>query len=75
MIGMKLCGKCDLAFRLCLLVMNGGHSLQDLLLYCVNSVNSVNANNNGILRLNLQIGCRSPLLIVTDLIPLKTTAN
>ncbi len=49
-----------------LLVLNGGHSLQDLLLYCVDSVNSVNANNNGL---------RSPLLIVTDLIPLKTTAN
>ncbi|HSN96168.1 MAG TPA: hypothetical protein VLR10_03130 [Nitrososphaeraceae archaeon] len=46
--------------------MNGGHSLQDLLLYCVDSVNSGNANNNGL---------RSPLLIVTDLIPLKTTAN
>jgi hypothetical protein len=31
-----------------LLVMNGEHSLQDLLLYCVDSVNSVNVNNNGI---------------------------
>jgi hypothetical protein len=31
-----------------LLVMNGEHSLQDLLLYCVNSANSVNVNNNGI---------------------------